>query len=380
MKIKRFIILILFLCHCSQRVEHLGVFGESRSRDVLGQDGVTPVPFSDKITMWTFGDTILGTWKEAVSVYATFEERINQEEMISNSLAFTQRISTENITRLDFTFYKRNGRVVQFIDYKGKENPKFDRLWALDGIRLGDIMYVFYLRIRIVKAGDPFGFALRAVGLARWGIQPEWDVGDVVAFERLPDLFPWDHPAFGAAVMERDGYLYTVGQYTNEREGSPVKVARVPVEGIEQAEEYAFLGRDGRWIRNVADAAPFLGDVMGECSLSYNRYLRRYVIVYCQVGTGKIIMVSFREFAELSRAVKRVVFTMPALKIKGREAWYYSGKEIFSRENILYAIVINPAEYQPALLKIHLAPYTIPFLSLKDEQNKRAVIRKSAGE
>jgi hypothetical protein len=374
-KIKRFIILILLLCHCSQRVENLGVFGESRNRDVLGQDGVTPIPFNDEITMWTFGDTILGSWKEAVSVYATFEERINQEEMISNSLAFTPRITTENITRLDFTFYKRNSRVVQFIDYKRGENPKFDRLWALDGIRLKDALYVFYLRIRIVKSGDPFGFALRAVGLARWNIQPEWDVGDAVAFVRLPDLFPREHPAFGAAVIERDGYLYTVGQYTNEREGSPIKVARVPVERIERAEEYAFLTRDGRWVRNVADAAPFLGDVMGECSLAYNRYLRQYVIVYCQVWTGKIIMVSFREFAELSRAVKRVIFTMPALTIKGREAWYYSGKEIFSRGSMLYAIVINPAEYQPALLKIRLTPDMIPFLSLKGEQNERAVTR-----
>lgn len=367
MKIKRFVILILFLCHCSQRVDHLGVFGESRNRDVLGQDGVTPIPFNDRITMWTFGDTILGSWKEAVSVYATFEERINQEEMISNSLAFTPRITAENITRLDFTFYKRNGRVVQFIDYKGGENPKFDRLWALDGIRLGNALYVFYLRIRVIKPGDPFGFALRAVGLARWNIQPEWEVGDAVAFVRLPDLFPREHPAFGAAVIERDGYLYTVGQYTNAREGSPIKVARVPVENIERAEQYAFLSRDGMWIRNVADAAPFLGDVMGECSLSYNRYLRRYVIVYCQVLTGKIIMVSFREFAELSRAVKRVLFTMPALTIKGREAWYYSGKEIFARGNMLYAIVINPAEYQPALLKIRLTPDTVPPLSLKGE-------------
>src|SRR4030042_3566656 len=53
--------------------KNLGIFGESRKESVLGQDGCTPIPL-DKGVMWTFGDTILGSWKGDLSVDSTFED------------------------------------------------------------------------------------------------------------------------------------------------------------------------------------------------------------------------------------------------------------------------------------------------------------------
>ena len=345
---------LLTLFSCTPEVEYLGVFGESRMKDVLGQDGVTPIAIDDSITMWTFGDTILGTWKESVTVYDTFDERADPKGMISNSLAFSPRATSDNVKDLDFTFLKRGGRVVQFIEYRRGENPRLDRLWALDGLRIDKVVYVYYLVIRITHPGRAFQFKLRAVGLARWKIPENWRIGDEVNFVRRANIFPEDYPGFGASVIQRGGYIYTVGQYTKDFT-SPIKVARVKVGGVEDPRVYEFLAKEGRWVRDINLAEPFLGDVMGECSLSYNEYLRRYVIIYCQLWTGKIVMVSFRRFSELFSAQKREIFKMPELRIKDkRKAWYYSGKEIFAEGPFIYALCINPLEYQPYLLRIKL--------------------------
>lgn len=348
------IVLLLALFSCAPEVAYLGIFGESRMRDVLGQDGVTPIAVDDSITMWTFGDTILGA-RESVTVYDTFDERADPKEMLSNSLAFTPRITSDNVEDLDFTFLKRGGKVVQFIEYRRGEDPRFDRLWALDGLRIDKVVYVYYLVIRITSPGRAFQFKLKAVGLARWEIPADWRIGDEVNFIRRANIFPDDYPGFGASVMQRGEYIYTVGQYTTEDFTSPIKVARVTVGGIEDPRAYEFLTRDGRWVRDIDLAEPFLGDVMGECSLSYNEYLKRYVILYCQLWTGKIVMVSFGRFSELFSAQKREIFTMPELGSKDkRKAWYYSGKEIFSEGSVIYALCINPLEYQPYLLRIKL--------------------------
>ncbi len=351
-----FIVVLFILFSCARDVEYLGVFGESRMKDVLGQDGVTPIEIDDSATMWTFGDTILGTWKKSVTVYDTFDERVNPEEMISNSLAFTPRVTSDNIQDLNFTFFKRGGKVVQFIGYRRGEDPRFDRLWAVDGLRVDNTVYVYYLIIRITKPGDAFQFKLRAVGLARWEIPEKWSIGDNVRFVRRSNIFPADYPGFGASVIRREGYIYTVGQYSTTDMASPIKVARVKVDAIEDSGAYEFLAKDGKWVRSIDRAEPFLGDVMGECSLSYNSYLKRYVIVYCQLWSGKIVMVSFKQFSELGSAQKREVFRMPDLKIRDnkRKVWYYSGKEIFAEGHFIYAICINPLEYQPYLLKIRL--------------------------
>ena len=347
------IVLLLALLSCAPEVAYLGIFGESRMRDVLGQDGVTPIALDDSITMWTFGDTILGAGR-SVTVYDTFDEGSDPTEMLSNSLAFTPRIASDNVEDLDFTFFKRGGKVVQFIEFRRGEDPRVDRLWALDGLRIDNAVYVYYLVIRITDPGRAFQFKLKAVGLARWEIPADWKMGDEVHFVRRANIFPDDYPGFGASVIQRGKYIYTVGQYTTEDLTSPIKVARVRVGRIEDPRAYEFLTRDG-WAGDIDLAEPFLGDVMGECSLTYNEYLKRYVILYCQLWTGRIVMVSFRRFSDLFSAQKREIFTMPELRSKDkRKAWYYSGKEIFSEGRLIYALCINPLEYQPYLLRIKL--------------------------
>lgn len=353
-----FPIILLLLVACSPKVENLGIFAEGRKQDVLGQDGVTPTPISDTIMMWTFGDTILGSWKEGVSVHATFSEKVNPDTMIPNSLAFSRRPTDETVKDLAFTYYKEKGKVSQFLKYRRGENHRVDRLWALDGIRIRDAVYVYYLRIKIDDPGKPMGFRLDGVGLARWQLSRQWKIGDTVTFKRIRDIFANGYPAFGASVIRIKDYIYTLGQYSTKDFTSPIKIARVRAGEIENRKAYRFLQKDGNWIDKIEDAQPFLNDVMGECSLSYNRFLKKYVIIYCQLMTGKIVMVAFDDFSKLMNTPKEVLYQMPKLvpqKNKKEQLFYYSGKEIFSQDSYLYSICIHPGEYQPYLLKVNLS-------------------------
>lgn len=349
-------LILVLVPSCAGKVEPLGVFGRSRMAEVLGQDGVTPVTISETVTMWTFGDTLLGSWKGEVSASATFSDATHVESMISNSIAFTERPTPENIGRLKFTYVKKDGRVSQVIGLKAGERAERDRLWAADGIRIEDRVFVYYMRIKISERGGPMAFKSAGTGLALWAVPAGWRVGDAVRFIRLPDLFPPDFPAFGACVMERNGWLYTIGHYAAAGGTSPVKISRVRKGDIARGASYEFLADDGRWLGDVKRAGPFLGDVAGECSLSYNEYLKCYVIIYCQLYTGRIIMARFRDFEGLGSAKKEVLYSPPPVADKGRGALslYYSGKEILASGRTLFAIYIHPLEYQPYLLKIRL--------------------------
>lgn len=351
---KKFITIssIFFLFISCGGTKNLGIFGKSRMKYVLGQDGVTPVPLSESVYMWTFGDTVTGTWKKDVSSDAPFEERAKIKKMLSNSLAFTGAPDEKNINVLDFSFYREKGEISPFIKYKKTENPAGIRLWPVDGIRIENRVYVFYYIISNERADIPF--YLKAVGLALWEMPDRWIIGDSVNFKRLKNLFPENYPAFGTSVIERGGYLYTIGHYSDDRGRSPVKIARVKPENIEDGGVYEFLREGGAWTGEIDKAIPLLGDVMGECSLSYNEYLGEYVIIYCEMWTGKIIMVTFDDFKNISNAEKKVVYEPPEITQGSPESlkFYYSAKEIFSQDSDIFAIYINPVQYQPYLLKI----------------------------
>ena len=343
---------IIFIFLSCGGAEDLGIFGKPGNGPVLGQDGVTPIPVSGSICMWTFGDTVLGTRKADAGVNASFEESTNIYEMLSNSLAFTETPTAENISNLKFIFLKKKGKVCQFINFKKGENPKNVRLWPVDGVRIGDKVYVYYDIIKCDDKGMPF--YLKAIGLALWIFPGGWQIGSDAGFKRLPDLFPSNYPAFGAAVLQKDGYIYTAGHFNSRDKTLPVKIARVKPDNIETGSNYEFLSDDGRWIKDIDKAGSFFGDVMGECSLSYNEYTGKFIMVYCQSWTGKIVIVTFNDFSMLKNAEKSVVYEPPALyhKKSGMPKFYYSGKEIFSSGSAVFAIYINPSEYQPHLLKI----------------------------
>ncbi len=338
-------------------IENLGIFGASRKKSVIGQDGCTPIRLGN-IMMWTFGDTIIGSWKGNLTVNSTFEDTAVMKGMLSNSIAFTSLPDDSSILNLEFVFYKENGVVAQFIKPFPGENPAVWRFWAIDGIQINRTVYIYYIIVLIDKniaKKDPVGLPIRVmgVGIAEWNQPAAWKPGDPVAFRRTEKIFFEGEPVFGDAVVRRGEFLYIIGHGPASNNRVPAFVTRVRVSSIKKRSGYEFLTADGHWTRKLKEASPIIDDVMGEPSLSYNEFMNAYIILYCSLD-GKIKAVTFDSFDQIINKKTAVIYMPPSLPVLSSrpDLYYYSGKEILSTGKALYAIYINPAIYQPILLKI----------------------------
>ncbi|MBN2160033.1 MAG: DUF4185 domain-containing protein [Spirochaetes bacterium] len=357
---------LAFIC-CAHllTVKDLGIFGTSRKRSVLGQDGCTPIPIGNAM-MWTFGDTILGTWKGELSSSATFEDSAVMKGMISNSLAFTRIPDDETIADLDFLFYKEEGTVAPFIKHNPGEDPSTWRFWAIDGILIGETVCVYYIIVKIDKSitvseSNPMPIRIEGVGLAEWRKPADWIPGDPVSFRRTVKLFSANEPVFGDSVIRHGDFLYLIGHGPAAGKRVPAYAARVPATSIRNRAAYKFLDDNGRWVAGIKNARPLFQDVMGELSLSYNERLGRYIIIYCSLD-GMIKLAAFKDFPLVKSRETFIIYVPPTLPVipSRPNLFYYSGKEILHTGRAIYAIYINPALYQPMLLKI---PY--PAIPLK---------------
>jgi len=353
--------LSFLFCFQPYKVENYGIFGESRKNSIIGQDGCTSIPLGD-IMMWTFGDTILGTWKGYLSVSSTFEDAAVMKDMISNSAAFTALPDDVTVRNLDFIFYREKGLVSQFIKPIPPEDPRIWRFWAIDGIQIDKTVYVYYIIVFIDKnapksSASFMPIRVMGIGLAEWHKPDTWKPGEPVNFIRTVKLFNEGEPVFGDSVILQGKYLYLIGHGPAFANRVPAYMARVPAVLIKNRSAYEYYDGDGGWTRDIKSAGAFINDVMGELSLSYNEFLKQYVIIYCSLE-GKIKSIVFPDFTQLKIRKAAVIYVPPPLpEIASRpHLFYYSGKEIFHTQHAVYAIYINPAIYQPILLKI---PYCV---------------------
>lgn len=342
---------VIFLT-CGRKIEIVehGIFAPSRLESVIGQDGVCSISYSNEMTFWTFADTITGKWKSKEAQAAADKNLAVMEGMLSNSLAWSEKITDKNFRNIRLIFYKEDGRISEFIKNRIDENPFKHRFWALDGFRSGNRLYVYYLHVFIPDHRKPLGFEVLYTGLARWDIPSRWKPGDKMIFRRLGPLFRKEAPYFGAAVMVRDGYVYLAGHFKKNDAEFPLSFARVNPESVEDAGSYCFLAKTGQWVSDIKNAGEFFGDVSGECSLSYNEFLKEYGVIYSKVFTGDVCIAGFKEFSALPFTGSEIIYRVRRAKSSGM--WPYSAKEIFSEGRSRFLIYIDPEKYQPLLLEI----------------------------
>jgi len=344
------IVALLFLnCDTKPSVIEHGIFAPSRHRYVLGQDGVCSIQFSDKITLWTFADTVTGRWKNGTGPVSSLKDDTEMDGMLSNSIAWSERITSKNFRNIKLSFITDKGKVAQFIKNRDNEDPRYHRFWALDGVRTGNRVYVWYLHVFVPDYRKMLEFRVLYSGLAVWNIPEGWNPGDPVEFRRLGRLFGGEYPAFGASAMVKGGYVYLAGHFKKD-DRFPLSFARVRENMVENTGEYEFLSRNGKWEKEIGKAGEFFGDVSGECSISYNSFLGKYLIVYSRVFTGEVAAVAFNDFKKLPSAESVTLYTPPAKN--DAPIWPYSGKEIFSEGRKVFIIYIDPVLYQPVLLEL----------------------------
>ncbi len=344
--------LYFFTLNCTREiVRDYGIFGLSRIKFVAGQDGCTPIQVDENLMLWTFGDTILGSWKNGVTTETTFEKSGSLHEILDNTAAFTEIPGDKNFHNLEFQFVARKGKPVQIIGDENNKNGKF-RYWVVDGIKTGNTVYLYYMIMYRDNSSSVFPFTYEGIGIAKWTMDREWKVGDSVVFKIIGKLFFHDDPSFGDCVIKKDGFLYLIGHKKNQN-GNSAYFARVIEADLHDRNKYMYLTNKGVWSDTSQNAHGFYHDLAGEPSLSYNEYLKMFITIYCSID-GTIKMARFGSFKDLPGVTSRVIYTPPKLpEIKTRKFYfYYSGKEIFYTKEAIYAVYMNPAIYQPIIIKV----------------------------
>lgn len=329
-----------------------GIFAPERLESVLGQDGVTPIPFragdGSSALLWTFGDTLLGGWKGPVVTTATlnFNESMDMTSMPCNTMAVSPALSSSNYKSPGFSFYAPGGKVREFIDFRKGENPFVKRMWAAGGAQVGSRVYVYYMDVRTDKT-VPGGFVFEGAGLARSEVPEKAEAG-LFSFERV-DGFNAPGLAVGDSVIRRGKYLYVLGRISRSGDGKlgSLCIMRVKPRHIEDFSRYEFLTSRGRWSRRSRGA--FFDDVGGEPSLVFDPFSGVFRIVYMSFAEQAVKAAEFRKFRSFARAPGAETVYHPPEK---EGALYYSAKEVFQERDYFSIIYMDPSVYQPVLVDI----------------------------
>jgi hypothetical protein len=342
------LILVILLSSCKPEVENLGFFAQNREKYIAGLDGFSNIETKSGRVIWTFGDTILGEWKNPPTADDTFENSAVMEKMIPNSIAVTESLNESSISDLKFNFYSLNKSPSEFI----KENisTRNIRIWPLDGIELEGKIYIFYVKIKLTaEKNNPF--KILSNSLAEIKIEFSDNKISKIASKTIKELnFP-GIISMGDSVLKKDLYIYIAGRKLNQAGLPCVYFARAEYKNFINSDKYEYLSQDGNWSENFSNAGTFFSPVAGEFSISYNEYLKSYVVIYMGLD-GILKSAVFSDFSKIGP--DKNIYSPQKLPVIDKRPFmfYYSGKEIYHSEKFTYAVFINPAVYQPVLLKI----------------------------
>jgi hypothetical protein len=153
-------------------------------------------------------------------------------------------------------------------------------LGSLIAIGLGDAL-LYYTPIKHGsedRAGTPLGTRLARVTASFDG---------VTAAPAAELLFPAAAPAFRSGMLAADGYLYLYGCARDDDTIMACKLARVAVSEATQPRAYQYR-TSGGWSNDLTVTRPVLRGLQETLSLSYNDYLRRYLVVAASAASGHI--------------------------------------------------------------------------------------------
>lgn len=280
-----------------------------------GADSSSSVPLSGADTLWLFGDTWI-TDSEAVGR--------DQGKIVRNSLA-VQQIGGTGPGAICFFWQQKKGRPeAAFLPTHG---PGW--LWPLSGIRLGNTLFLFYLRI--VESKNDLGFELN---------------GSVVLTIRNPDDPPYawapeqhDVPFFhhqdtgdlffGLACLCSKGYVYVYGakeDWTQGPGGRSLLVARARLHAFENMafSSWQFYSEKG-WAGDVKTARTLFSGAATEMSVSYFPALNRFLAVYSHCGLSREVLGRAASEPQGPWGQDSVLWRCPEA-LRNRDYFCYAGK------------------------------------------------------
>ncbi|PIP11707.1 MAG: hypothetical protein COX49_09645, partial [bacterium (Candidatus Stahlbacteria) CG23_combo_of_CG06-09_8_20_14_all_40_9] len=311
----------------------------NKTRNIDGFDGAYSISVGNNI-LWLFGDTL-----------------VRDNEMICNSAIFTNFFDPDKGLERVKVKVSQDGYPVPIIEPTPEEKKTKCRIWPLHGITLNEMVYIYYVLIKVTP-GDEFPYRSSSFNFVEVG-------SGLAKYDPIPDkmnrllkeetLLWWsrDEGNFGSAVIDNGNYIYIFGTHHNDQLGKNcVRLLRLKKDDIEDRFKYRYLKSfKPEWTEDVNEAIDVTDDVPCEMSISYNRYLKKYLIVHSLVSRDSIVL----KVSDNLWGPYEDFCTIPVKRVSPN-TFRYAGKEHkeLAKENgrIIYITYVESEIYWPHLLRV----------------------------
>jgi len=303
--------------------ENMGKLFVNNNYSVIGHDGAYSIPLDDGRVFWTFGDTLLGfERKDYDPTKIMLDEWLAQSwakenvNMIGNTSCFVNVRNASELVDTQPVYINEKNTAKEIIKTTLPPNRagRYRPLWPMDGIFLNGNLYVFYIAVDcgpanpeqeiadinvygagVAKASFPYTEFKRLTPTVLPNVPK-----DIANYNEYPYLW-WNCdldenlnqvPAFGTAVVKEviDGYVYIFGSLmrkVDKRIVHGVALARVKVKDIEDITKFEYLQEDLSWGKDPKKSKIVFEGNANELSVSYNKYLGKFIAIYSYVGEIK---------------------------------------------------------------------------------------------
>ena len=349
-------------------VRDIGPQLTKNKHEMIGQDGAFSIPLNGNETLFYFGDTLIGERAEGESLWYPGGKPVGPKDMsgigkikkmINNTGLILYGNSVEN-GLINFEYITdENGNIIPLIPLNDDEDPDEIRIWCLHGVKLGEKIYLFFIKVRMIEEGImPVNFELLGSGMAsaKFG---DWNFKRI--YSNNSDLF-WkeDEPKFASAILKShlEDWLYLYG-VIQQNFVQNCYLARVKQSDLENFNKYEYFCGSENWSKDIRNAIPVFTGMPNELSVSWNEYLNCYLAVHSLDLTGKIVgRTSETPWGPWSEPVTLHVVQVDRKTDLPYPVLIYAGKEhpSLSKDNgrKIYITYIEFEEYYPHLIEVEL--------------------------
>jgi hypothetical protein len=248
---------------------------------MIGQDGGQSIDLGEQ-TLFVFSDSLLVPARRPPEKAARpVPFKINPDMptvFLANCAGITSGQSLRKSLAGMSYLCDEDGYPKEILVATPEEQADNIRFWPEHGVFVDGRIFLYYLGIQTLDPFSIWGFKNLGVGLAVLDLY----TGESHRILRDGDWRLWKIAAddfhFGVQVVRQTELLFVFG---SARHGYDVHgiLGRVPLSSIGDLSTYTYLADSGDWVSDLTLAGS-LGLTGPEYSVSYNRYLKKYLLVY----------------------------------------------------------------------------------------------------
>lgn len=255
---------------------------------LVGQDGGQSIDLGDQL-LFVFADSLVGLTLPGTPARRQSGIRLTPQNgrFLANTAAYGEAGPLHGaMARLRY-LCDAEGLPRELIAASPAERLLGVRFWPLHGLCVGSEVFLYYSGVQHEDQASAWGFRCLGCGLARLDL----DDGHARRLYHGGDWCFWpvgsDHFNLGVQVLRQSDVVYVYASLRSGLNGR-ARLARVALDQISDPKAYRFLASyRPDWGKDLADSLD-LGPCGNEYSVSFNRYLDRYLMIFVN-GYDKIL-------------------------------------------------------------------------------------------